>query len=66
MLQRARKFAVRLHKDESGPNTVEWVLLIIVALVVLIGIYMFIQWAFDKTKEKQDEFNDSAEPAADF
>lgn len=41
MLQRVRRFAIRLHKDESGPNTVEWVLLIIVALVVLVAIYWF-------------------------
>jgi hypothetical protein len=41
MLQRVRRFAIRLHEDESGPNTVEWVLLIIVALVVLVGIYWF-------------------------
>lgn len=41
MLQRVRRFAIRLHRDESGPNTVEWVLLIIVALVVLVLIYWF-------------------------
>lgn len=58
MLQKARKFAVRLHKDESGPNTVEWILLIIVALVVLIGIYLFVQWAYEKLSEKKDEFEE--------
>ncbi len=42
MLQRVRRFALRLHEDESGPNTVEWVLLIIVALVVLVAIYWFV------------------------
>ena len=56
MLRRARKFATRLHQDESGPNTVEWVLLIIVALVVLVAIYLFVQWAFDKLGEKKTEF----------
>ncbi|MFT5289091.1 MAG: Flp pilus assembly pilin Flp [Planctomycetota bacterium] len=61
MLRRARKFAARLHKDESGPNTVEWVLLIIVALVVLIGIYLFVQWAFDKLGEKKDDFEGGSE-----
>ena len=57
MLRKARQFARRLHEDESGPNTVEWVLLIIVALVVLIGIYIFVQWAFDKLNEKKDEYD---------
>jgi Flp pilus assembly pilin Flp len=61
MLRRAREFAARLHEDESGPNTVEWVLLIIVALVVLIGIYLFVQWAFDKLGEKKTEFDDKGQ-----
>ena len=60
MLQRARKFATRLHEDESGPNTVEWVLLIIVALVILIGIYAFVQWAFGEVDTKTQEYQDSA------
>ena len=42
MLKAVRRFAVRLHRDESGPNTVEWVLLIIVALLVLVAIYYFV------------------------
>ena len=56
MLQRARQFASRLHEDESGPNTVEWVLLIIVALVILIGIYAFVQWAFEEVNSKTQEY----------
>jgi Flp pilus assembly pilin Flp len=51
MLQRVRNFAVRLHKDERGPNTVEWLLLIIIALVLLVVIYKFAKWA--KTKFQQ-------------
>ncbi len=65
MLRRAREFAIRLHKDESGPNTVEWILLIIVALVVLVGIYLFVQWAFGNLKEKQEEF-EGTDPGAEF
>ena len=42
MLKSMRRFAVRRHRDESGPNTVEWVLLIIVALLVLVAIYLFV------------------------
>lgn len=60
MLQRARNFATELHEDESGPNTVEWVLLIIVALVVLIGIYAFIQWAFGQVDEQTQEYQDNS------
>jgi Flp pilus assembly pilin Flp len=65
MLKKTRKFVARLHKDESGPNTVEWVLLIIVALVVLIGIYLFVQWAFGSLSDKKDEFNDGTGGATD-
>ncbi len=54
MLQRVRRLAIDLHEDESGPNTVEWVLLIIVALVILVAIYFFVQWAIGKVKEGQD------------
>jgi len=60
MLKKTRKFVTRLHKDESGPNTVEWVLLIIVALVVLIGIYLFVKWAFGSLEEKKDDFEGGA------
>lgn len=56
MLQRARKFATRLHEDESGPNTVEWVLLIIVALVIMIGIYAFVQWAFGEVETQSEAY----------
>jgi flagellar biosynthesis/type III secretory pathway M-ring protein FliF/YscJ len=43
MLKAVRRFAIRLHHDESGPNTVEWVLLIIVALLILVAIYVFVK-----------------------
>jgi Flp pilus assembly pilin Flp len=55
MLQRARRFAIELHEDESGPNTVEWILLIIVALVILVGIYAFVNWAFGQIEAKKSE-----------
>ena len=56
MLQRVRRFAIDLHEDESGPNTVEWVLLIIVALIVLVGIFWFInQYVFPKLKDAGEE-----------
>ena len=56
MLQRVRRFAIRLHRDESGPNTVEWVLLIIVALIVLVAIYLFInKVVMKKFQEASDE-----------
>ena len=66
MLRRARKFAARLHKDESGPNTVEWVLLIIVALVILIAIYLFVQWAFTELGEKKDDYEGGSDLDTDF
>jgi len=53
MIKRLRRFARDLHRDESGPNTVEWVLLIIVALIVLAIIYLFVQWVVDRFGEEK-------------
>ena len=60
MLKRVRRFAAELHEDESGPNTVEWVLLIIVALVVLVLIYWFI------TKVVQPKLEEGAKSVDDM
>lgn len=53
--RRARRFLERFHKDEAGPNTVEWVLLIIIALILLIAIFLFANFVIDKFKEKQND-----------
>jgi Flp pilus assembly pilin Flp len=58
MLKNVRRFALRLHRDESGPNTVEWVLLIIVALIVLVAIYAFVQIVMDKMDEGKSKVED--------
>ena len=55
MLQGVRRYAVRLHKDESGPNTVEWVLLIIVALIILLLIFWFAQFVYETFQTKAQE-----------
>ena len=47
----------RLHKDESAPNTVEWVLLIIVAMIVLAGIYVFTKGTKDDLKTQTMKAN---------
>ena len=59
MIKRIRRFARDLHEDESGPNTVEWVLLIIVALVVLAVIYMFVQWVIGRFGEEKGKIEDT-------
>ena len=46
-----------LHRNEEGPNTVEWVLLVIVGLIVLVGIYFIAQWALGGLKSKSDKVN---------
>ncbi len=61
MLARTKKTLRRLHEDETGPNTVEWILIIIVALVLLIAIYKFAQFALDKFNEKNDELKNEGE-----
>jgi len=50
MLERTRRFLKRLHEDESGPNTVEWVLLIVVGLVILIAIYLVVTLMMDRMR----------------
>jgi Flp pilus assembly pilin Flp len=63
MIQRARRFLVELHEDESGPNTVEWILLIIVGLLVLIAIYAFVNWVIGKFGEAKDAVdNEGVDP----
>lgn len=42
-----------LHEDESGPNTVEWVLLIIIALILLVAIFLFAQFVINQFKQRQ-------------
>ena len=50
-------------RTSLAPNTVEWVLLIIVALVVLAGIYLFIKWALGSLGEKKDEMEGAQDGA---
>ena len=72
LAKRTRDFFKRLHADETGPNTVEWILLIIVALIVMAAIYFIAQWVLkggaeeaetvdqerEKTKEAADKLKD--------
>ncbi len=62
---KARDFFVRLHEDESGPNTVEWILLVIVALVVLVGIYVIVKWVGGETNEQAKEMQQQRSSAKD-
>jgi len=55
MLQRVRSLATRLHKDESAPNTVEWVLLIIIGLILLVAIFAFAQFVITQFKDRQSD-----------
>ncbi|MEM8835984.1 MAG: hypothetical protein AAGD00_09210 [Planctomycetota bacterium] len=57
MIDRFKNVARRLHEDESGPGTVEWVLLIIIALIVLIVIYKFGKYALDQFQARKDELD---------
>ena len=55
MFNTAKNYVARLHSDESGPNTVEWILLIIIALVILIAVYFFADFALSKFNEHNEE-----------
>jgi uncharacterized protein (UPF0333 family) len=52
MLAERNGFWRRLHEDDNAPGTVEWVLLVVVALVVLIGIYYLAQGSFTSASAK--------------
>ena len=59
LVARARTTLRELHEDESGPNTVEWVLLLIVGLMMVIAIFAFARWAvaryYDRASAMQDD-----------
>lgn len=60
MLAPTRRLAKRLHNDESAPNTVEWVLLIIVGLIVLLAIFIAAQWILGQFETRQGEVQNDA------
>ena len=49
MIKKAKRFVRELHEDETGPGTVEWMLLVTVALIILVAIYYVAQWAITQT-----------------
>ena len=79
LARRTKSFFKRLHEDETGPNTVEWVLLVIVALIIMTAIYFIAQWVLGggaseadavdeqrgKAKEALDSFEDLPKTAGD-
>ena len=58
MIKKAKQFVRELHEDETGPGTVEWMLLVTVALVVLVAIYYVAQWAITQTGEAARKVED--------
>lgn len=48
-IEHVKKLLRRLHRDEKATGTIEWMLLIVVALVVLAVIYYFVRWAIQGT-----------------
>jgi hypothetical protein len=61
MLQRIKRLARRLHEDDRGLNTVEAILLLIVAIIVLIALWKFVQWALEDVGEKANEMKQESE-----
>lgn len=45
--RKPRKLLKDLHNDESGPGTVEWVMMVIVALIIMAVIYFIAQWVME-------------------
>jgi hypothetical protein len=58
MLNRIKSLATDLHEDDSGPNTVEWVLLIIIALILVVAIFVFANFVIDTFKDRQQQVTD--------
>lgn len=50
-----RRFCKRLHHDERATVSVEWMLVISVALIVLAGVYYVCSWAVDSTSDAIDK-----------
>ena len=51
---RLGSFTKNFNKDESAPTTIEWILLLVVALIVMIIIYTVVEWiAADAGKQKE-------------
>jgi Flp pilus assembly pilin Flp len=63
LAKRTKNFFKRLHEDESGPNTVEWVLLVIVALIIMAAIYFIAQWVLQGGAEEADKVNQGRDAA---
>jgi signal peptidase I len=63
MLSKVRSFFVDLHEDETGPTTIEWILLIIVAIIVLIGIVFFARAMQTKAEGMEGEVTDTTDEA---
>lgn len=61
MLSKARRFMLNLHEDESGPTTVEWIMLLIVGLVILAGLFIFARYMFTRTEQVQDQVESTAD-----
>ena len=51
VIRKAKRFIRELHEDETAPSTVEWMMLITVALVVLVAIYYVARWAISSTED---------------
>jgi len=60
MLNRVKNLMADLHKDESAPNTVEWVLLIIIALILVVAIFVFANFVIDTFKNRQEQVTNDA------
>lgn len=63
MLNKTRSFFMDLHEDESGPTTVEWILLIVVAVVIIIAIFLFVGYLKGKAGSAQDKFDSASDSA---
>ncbi len=54
MLSKARRFMLSLHEDESGPTTVEWIMLLIVGVIILAGIFVFARYMKGRSDTMQE------------
>ncbi len=57
----------RYHKDDSAPTTIEWILLLVVALIVMVIIYTVVSWvskdAGDQKGKMENKRNDAVKAA---
>ncbi len=53
------------RKDDSAPTTIEWILLLVVALIVMVIIYTVVTWVSKDAGSQKKTMEDKRQTAVD-